>query len=259
MYGDLDVSYINELPKGRKKIKTYFYGEKALPKIYDFMAKEMDKGHQSFVICPFIEESEEMDGVRDIEHVYAEVTSYYQGRYRIGYLYSRMPSDAKKQVISAFNQGEIDQLVATSIIEVGIDVPNVTVMTIMSAERFGLSQLHQLRGRTGRGQFQSYCFLVSNNRSEQTIERMKVIVNHTDGRQIADADYKLRGPGDYFGARQHGFGNFQALNPYEDMAIIAKTRDIAREISESKAAELIQYRAEVLASFYADQSEISMN
>lgn len=259
IYGDLDVSYIDELPSGRKKIKTYFYGEKAMPKILEFMAKEMDKGRQTFVICPFIEESEEMGDVKDIKHVYQDVCAYYKKRYRIGCLYSRMSSEEKKDTISAFNKGEIDQLVSTSIIEVGIDVPNVSVITILSAERFGLSQLHQLRGRTGRGRYQSYCFLVSDNRSEQTIERMKVIVNNSNGRQIADEDYRLRGPGDYFGAKQHGFSVFQALDPYNDLELIQQTRKIAQAVYSSKDSDTLRYRAEVLQSFYKNLSEITMN
>ena len=259
LYGDLDVSYIDELPKGRKKIKTYFYNEKSYPKILSFMANEMDKGRQAFVICPFIEESEEMSEVKDIQSVFAEVKQFYGSRYRIACLYSRMSGEDKKQIIDAFNRCEIDLLVATSIIEVGIDVPNVSVITILSADRFGLSQLHQLRGRVGRGMHQSYCFLVSNSRNDQTIERMRVIVNNHSGKKIADEDYRLRGPGDYFGMKQHGFPEFKALNPYEDFDLISETKKVAKEIYHSGDKETMAYRARIIETFYKNLSEISMN
>ena len=258
-YGDLDVSYIDELPKGRKKIKTYFYGEKYLDKIFEFMAGEMNKGRQAFVICPFIEPSEEMSDVRAIQEVYPMISDKLGRSFKVAALHGKMPADEKKQVIEAFNSKEIDLLVATSIIEVGIDVPNVSVITILSADRFGLSQLHQLRGRTGRGQHQSYCFLVSNARGDTTIERMKVIVNYHNGRKIADEDYRLRGPGDYFGARQHGFPEFKALNPYEDFDLITETKKVAEEIYRSKESELTAYRSQILDHFYQELSEISMN
>ncbi|MDO4287680.1 MAG: ATP-dependent DNA helicase RecG [Eubacterium sp.] len=258
-YGDLDVSYIDELPRGRKKIKTYFYGEKYLDKILDFTAKEMAAGRQAFVICPFIEPSEEMSEVRSIQEVYQEVKGALGKQFRVAYLHGKLPSEEKQQIIEAFNAHNLDLLVATSIIEVGIDVPNVSVITILSADRFGLSQLHQLRGRVGRGQHQSYCFLVSNARGETTIERMKVIVNNHNGRKIADEDYRLRGPGDYFGARQHGFPEFKALNPYEDFDLIAETKKLAAELFDSGEAQLVTYRQQLLGEFYKSLSEISMN
>lgn len=259
LYGDLDVSYIEELPKGRKKIKTYFYSEKYYTKILDFMAAEINKGRQAFLICPFIEESEEMEDVKDIQTVLKEVKKYYKKQFSIQCLYSRMPTDEKKEIIEAFNDRKIDLLVATSIIEVGIDVPNVSVITILSAERFGLSQLHQLRGRVGRGVHQSYCFLMSNARSEKTIERMRVIVNNHSGKKIADEDYRLRGPGDYFGYNQHGFPEFKALDPYEDFDLIKETKKVAKEIYASKEEAMIVYRAWMIDSFYENLREISMN
>ena len=225
----------------------------------NFMADEMNKGRQAFVICPFIEESEEMSEVKDIQSVFSEVKQFYGSRYRIACLYSRMPAEDKKQIIDAFNSCEIDLLVATSIIEVGIDVPNVSVITILSADRFGLSQLHQLRGRVGRGMHQSYCFLVSNSRNEQTIERMRVIVNNHSGKKIADEDYRLRGPGDYFGLKQHGFPEFKALNPYEDFDLISETKRVATEIYNSSDKETMAYRARIIETFYKNLSEISMN
>lgn len=259
LYGDLSVSYIDELPKGRKPIKTYCYNEASLHKILGFIQAEMSKGRQTFVICPFIEASEELEAVRDTESVYLEVQQKIESKYRLACLHGRLKSDDKESIIKAFNQGEIDCLVATSIIEVGIDVPNVSTVVILSAERFGLSQLHQLRGRVGRGSHQSFCFLVTNSKSEETIARMKVIVNNRNGRKIADEDFKLRGPGDYFGFKQHGLPKLGLLNPSEELALIKRTKEIAAIIFESNNLEMMTFRNDVLKSFYIDIADISFN
>ena len=257
LYGDLNVSYIDELPKGRKPIKTYCYDEASLHKIVGFLEKEMQKGRQAFVICPFIEASEEMEEVRDTETVYDQLQEKMNRIYRLGCLHGRLKNDEKESVITAFNRGEIDCLVATSIIEVGIDVPNVSAMVILSAERFGLSQLHQLRGRVGRGKHQSYCFLVTNSKSKETLARMKVIVNNSSGKTIADEDFRLRGPGDYFGFKQHGLPKLGLLNPMEELALINRTKIIAEAIFQSNEKEMMNFRDEVLQSFYRDIEEVS--
>jgi len=259
LYGDLSVSYIDELPKGRKPIKTYCYDEASLHKIYGFLEDEMKKGRQAFVICPFIEASEEMNEVRDIETVYLDIAKRFDGNYHTGFLHSRVGNDEKEQIIQDFNLGKINILVATSIIEVGIDVPNVSVMAILSAERFGLSQLHQLRGRVGRGEHQSFCFLVTNSKSPETLARMKVIVKNKSGKKIADEDYRLRGPGDYFGFKQHGLPDVGVLNPMEDLALIEKTRELAREIFSSGDKEMMIFRDGVLQTFFKEVEEISLN
>lgn len=259
LYGDLSVSYIDELPKGRKPIKTYCYNEASLHKILGFIQEQMSKGRQTFVICPFIEASEELEAVRDTESVYLELQQKIDSKYRMACLHGRLKSPDKESIIQAFNQGKIDCLVATSIIEVGIDVPNVSTMVILSAERFGLSQLHQLRGRVGRGNHQSYCFLVTNSKSEDTLARMKVIVNNRNGRKIADEDFKLRGPGDYFGFKQHGLPKLGLLDPTEELALIKRTKKIAEVIFESQNQEMMTYRDEVLKSFYIDVADISFN
>ncbi|MDD4507523.1 MAG: ATP-dependent DNA helicase RecG [Eubacteriaceae bacterium] len=258
-YGDLDISTIDCLPSGRKRIKTYFYTEKAMKKILGLMAKEMAAGYQCFMVCPFIEESEEMAEVRDTQSVFEAVKGFYKGLFKVACLHSKMKPEQKKKIIEAFNAGQIDCLVATSIIEVGIDVPRVSVITIMSADRFGLSQLHQLRGRAGRGERQSYCFLVSNATNDKTIERMRVIVNNHDGRVIAEEDYKLRGPGDYFGFRQHGFPELSALDPYEDGPLIAETREVAKRLMDSSTAGDMTYRTALMDAFYHGVEAISMN
>ena len=257
LYGDLNVSYIDTLPQGRKPIKTYFYREKTLPKVLDFVKGEVQKGRQAFIICPFIEESEGLNTVNDTQRVYQTVNTYYQKKLKVAVLTGKMPADQRKKMVEAFNQGAIQILIATSIIEVGIDVPNVSAMVIMSAERFGLSQLHQLRGRVGRGQHQSYCFLVSETTSESALERLEVVVNNTDGKKIAEADYQLRGPGDYFGFNQHGYPSTQLLNPYEDLALLKQTRQVAAEIFESGESEMMQCKAFLLDEFEHDITEIS--
>lgn len=259
LYGDLAVSYIDELPKGRKPIKTYCYDEASLKKIYGFMEGELDKGRQGFIICPFIEISEEMEEVKDIESVYEEVKQIFSRKYTLGFLHGRLKNDEKEEIIRKFNVGEIKVLVATSIIEVGIDVPNVSVMTILSAERFGLSQLHQLRGRVGRGEHQSYCFLVTNSKGPETLARMEVIVRNRNGKKIADEDYRLRGPGDYFGLRQHGLPEFGVLDPMEDIDIIQETKGLAEKIFLSTNKEMILYREKVLGLFFREIEEISLN
>ncbi len=259
LYGDLSVSYIDELPKGRKPIKTYCYNEASLYKILGFVEEQMSKGRQTFVICPFIEASDELLEVRDTESVYLELLQKIDPKYRMACLHGRLKSETKEAIIQAFNQGQIDCLVATSIIEVGIDVPNVSTMIILSAERFGLSQLHQLRGRVGRGNHQSFCFLVTNSKSEDTLARMKVIVNNRDGRKIADEDFKLRGPGDYFGFKQHGLPKLGLLDPTQELALIKRTKEIAEVIFESTSQEMMTFQHDVLKSFYIEIADISFN
>ena len=259
LYGDLQLSVIGTMPKGRKKVKTYFYGEKAISKILGFMEKEMEKGYQALVVCPFIEESSGMEGVKDIISVYGEIAPYFEGRYKSSMLHGRMSDSEKKQVVEDYNSNQTQLLIATSIIEVGIDVPTISVIVILSAERFGLSQLHQLRGRVGRGDQQAYCFLVSNARSEKTLERMKVIVNQNNGQMIAEEDYRLRGPGDYFGLRQHGFPAFSALEPYEDLELIQETRKVAEAMMMSGKESDIRLRMQLIGEFYSKITEVTMN
>ncbi len=258
-YGDLSVSYLDEMPRGRKRVKTHCYNEKKLPKIYDFLRSEMAKDRQVFVICPFVEASESMEEVNDIQSVFETLKALYEPDYKIGFLHGKKDADEKNRVINKFNAGLIKLLVATSIIEVGIDVPNASAIVILNAERFGLAQLHQLRGRVGRGHAQSFCFLVTNSKNEDTIERMRVIVQNNDGKDIAEEDLKLRGPGDYFGYKQHGLPEMSWLNPLEDLKIIENTRILANEIKQSKEKEVMIYYDDILNSFYQSIEEISLN
>lgn len=258
-YGDLSVSYLNEIPKGRKRVKTYCYNEKSLPKIYDFIKEKMKKNKQIFVICPFVESSEVMEDVNDIESVFNELKTLYEPEFKIGFLHGKKTTDEKNKIIKDFSDGFIDLLVATSIVEVGIDVANATVIVILNAERFGLAQLHQLRGRVGRGHVQSFCFLVTNSQNQDTIERMRVIVENNNGKDIAEKDLKLRGPGDYFGYKQHGLPNILWLNPLEDMMIIDNARIIAKQMMRSKEKKTMIYYDKILNSFFESLEEISLN
>ncbi len=237
LYGDLDLSIIDQLPQGRKKVKTSFHTLKKLNKIMEFTVKEIEEGHQAFIVCPYIEESNENNEVISVEKAYKNISKKYGKKIRIEKLHSHLTTDEKEEIINHFNNGEIDLLIATSIIEVGINVPNVSVIIILSADRFGLSQLHQLRGRTGRSNLQSYCFLVSNNKSEETIERMRTIVNCHDGQKIAEVDLKMRGPGEYFGYHQHGFTGLQYINPVIDEKLFIQTKEVALEIYNSTSAD----------------------
>ncbi len=258
-YGDLAVSYLNEMPKGRKRVKTHCYSEKSLLKIYDFLRAEMTKKRQVFVICPFVEASDMMEEVNDIESVFKNLQALYEPEFKIAFLHGKKSAAEKNSIINDFNAGFITLLVATSIVEVGIDVPNATAIVILNAERFGLAQLHQLRGRVGRGNIQSFCFLVTNSKNEETIQRMRVIVENNSGKDIAEEDLKLRGPGDYFGYKQHGLPDMRWLNPLEDINIIDDTRSLAKEIIQSKEKETMIYYDKILNYFYQSITEISLN
>lgn len=258
-YGDLSVSYLDEMPKGRKRVKTHCYNEKKLPQIYDFLKSEMAQKRQVFVICPFVEASESMEEVNNIESVFKTLKVLYEPDYKVGFLHGKKSTDEKNTIIANFNAGFTRLLVATSVIEVGIDVPNATAIVILNAERFGLAQLHQLRGRVGRGHAQSFCFLVTNSKNEETIKRMRVIVENNSGKDIAEKDLKIRGPGDYFGYKQHGLPDMRWLNPLEDIKIIEDTRILAKEIMQSKEKEVMIYYDNILHAFYQAIEEISLN
>ncbi len=258
LYGDLHVSEIKEKPKGRKPVKTFFYREKYWPKVLGFLTEQVAHGNQAFVVCPFIEESEGMEKVRDVQNVYEEVREKIGQNCRIGLLHGQMKNDEKNKVIDGFTKKEIDILVATTIIEVGIDVQNANVMVILSPERFGLAQLHQLRGRVGRGKAQAYCILLSDTQNEDTLKRMEMLVTARDGFEIAERDFELRGSGDYFGTRQHGLPRFFALDPLKDLEIIEKTKKIAEALYQSGKKEDMIYKDRMIADFEVETEEITL-
>ena len=216
MYGDLEVSILDELPPGREVVETFLVGESYRPRINAFIRKQVAEGHQCFVVCPAVEENEEL-GMKAAT-VWAETLQQTVfPDLRIALLHGQMKGQEKEAAMASFARGEADVMVATTVIEVGVDVPNATLMVIEDADRFGLSQLHQLRGRVGRGKSKSYCILTSHNRNPETIRRLKALCKTTDGFRIAEEDLKLRGPGDFFGSRQSGLPTFRVADLSYDL------------------------------------------
>lgn len=230
VYGDLDVSVIDELPAGRKPIKTYFLPASEKARVYRFVRNEMDAGRQAYVVCPLIEESDHLDVEAAVAR-YEELKREF-ARFRVGLLHGRMKIEEKENVMEAFRRGEIQLLVATSVIEVGIDVPNASVIVIEGVERFGLAQLHQLRGRVGRGPHESYCVLIGNPRTREARERIKILVKYHDGFQVAENDLVLRGPGELLGTRQHGYSDFRVVNIFKDISLYIKIKKIVKNYQD---------------------------
>ena len=224
MYGDLEVSILDELPPGREAVDTFLVGESYRPRINAFIRKQVSEGHQCFVVCPAVEEN---DGL-DIKSATVWAETLQQTVFpdlRIALLHGQMKGAEKEAAMAAFARQEADVLVATTVIEVGVDVPNATLMVIEDADRFGLSQLHQLRGRVGRGKAKSYCILTTHNRNPETIQRLKALCKTTDGFKIAEEDLKLRGPGDFFGSRQSGLPAFHMADLSFDLEILKQAQE----------------------------------
>ena len=216
MYGDLDVSIINELPPGREAVDTFLVGESYRARINAFIRKQVAEGHQCFVVCPAVEENEDL-GIKAATVWAQTLQQTVFPDLRIALLHGQMKGAEKEAAMASFARGEADVMVATTVIEVGVDVPNATLMVIEDADRFGLSQLHQLRGRVGRGKAKSYCILTSHNKNQETLMRLKALCKTTDGFKIAEEDLKLRGPGDFFGSRQSGLPTFRVANLSYDL------------------------------------------
>lgn len=232
LYGDLDVSVIDQLPPGRKPIRTFHYYDSARLKLFGFMKRQIALGRQIYVVYPLIKESEKMD-YKDLSDGYLSITDAFPPpEYVTAIVHGKMRPEDKAEGMRQFCSGEADILVATSVIEVGVDVPNATVMVIESAERFGLSQLHQLRGRVGRGGEQSYCILMSGEKlSKDARARLDAMCQTTDGFQLAELDMKLRGSGDLNGTQQSGMAfELKIANPVRDTQIVELTKRIAEEI-----------------------------
>ena len=248
MYGDLDVSVINELPPGREPVDTFLVGESYRARINAFIRKQVEAGHQCFVVCPAVEENQELD--MKSAAVWAQTLQQTVfPDLRIALLHGQMKGAEKEAAMASFARGEADVMVATTVIEVGVDVPNATLMVIEDADRFGLSQLHQLRGRVGRGRAKSYCILTSHNKNQETLTRLKALCKTTDGFKIAEEDLKLRGPGDFFGSRQSGLPAFRVANLSCDMQTLKDAQQASADwIEESGAAdtpEAVQLRTRV--------------
>lgn len=230
-YGDMDVSRIDQLPAGRKKIETYWIRSQKIEQMYQFVAKELQTGSQVYVVTPLISESETMD-LKNAELIFDKFTELFGKKYKIGLLHGQMPNDQKEAVMSDFSDKKIDVLVSTTVIEVGVDVPNASVMVIYDANRFGLSQLHQLRGRVGRGDKQSYCILIADPKNESAAERMKILTSTNDGFVLAEEDLKMRGAGDLLGNRQSGLPEFKIGNPINDINILEVAQEEASRLFE---------------------------
>ena len=248
MYGDLDVSILDELPPGREAVDTFLVGESYRARINAFIRKQVAEGHQCFVVCPAVEENEDL-GIKAAT-VWAETLQQTVfPDLRIALLHGQMKGAEKEDAMASFARGEADVMVATTVIEVGVDVPNATLMVIEDADRFGLSQLHQLRGRVGRGKAKSYCILTSHNKNQETLQRLKALCKTTDGFKIAEEDLKLRGPGDFFGSRQSGLPTFRVANLSYDLQTLKDAQAASAEWIEccgtSDAPEAVALRQRI--------------
>ncbi|MBP7216368.1 MAG: ATP-dependent DNA helicase RecG [Candidatus Omnitrophica bacterium] len=226
LYGDLDISIIRDLPPGRIPVQTKYFSDKEKQQCYTLLKAQLAQGHQAFVVYPVIEESYALDIAGAIK-MYQEFKSGLLKTFRLGLIHGRLTQDEQNAVMHAFKQGALDALVTTTVLEVGIDVPRATCMVIEHAERFGLSQLHQLRGRVGRGSLESYCFLIADAKTEEAQARIQAMVKHSDGFRIAEEDLKIRGPGEFFGRRQHGLSELKIGNPLTQLQLLKRAREEA--------------------------------
>jgi len=230
LYGDLDISLINEMPRGRKKVITKVVEHEKRPAAYDFIRKQIKQGRQVFVICPLIDPSDKL-GVRSVKEEHQKLDKEIFPELTVGLLHGRLKAEEKEEIMKDFSNGKISVLVSTSVVEVGVDVPNASVMMIEGAERFGLAQLHQFRGRVGRGEHQSYCFLFTDSESQSTLERLLALVASHDGFELAEKDLRFRGPGEMYGTAQSGIPDLRLANLF-DFEIIKQAREAASKIVE---------------------------
>ena len=232
LYGDLDISIIDELPPNRKKIETYAVRKNMEERVNNFIRKQITEGRQAYIVCPLVEENEDMEGLQSVIELAEKYQKETFSEYKVAYLHGKMKPKEKDEIMQRFKDGEIQILIATTVIEVGVNVPNSSIMVVENAERFGLAQLHQLRGRVGRGEYQSYCILKYEGNSETIKQRMKVMCDTNDGFIISEKDLELRGSGDFFGTEQHGLPEFKIANLFEDIAVLKKVQRLALKIME---------------------------
>ena len=230
LYGDLDISSIDELPPDRKKIETYAVTKGMEERINNFIKKQINEGRQCYIVCPLVEENEEINAKSVMEMVEIYKNQVFT-EFRVEYMYGKMKQKEKDQIMQEFKDGKIDILISTTVIEVGVNVPNASIMVIQNAERFGLATLHQLRGRVGRGEYQSYCILKYQGHSNTILQRMKVMQDTNDGFVISEKDLELRGTGDFFGTKQHGLPEFKVANLFEDIDTLKQVQLVANKIS----------------------------
>lgn len=229
IYGDLDISLIDEMPPGRQKVITDIISDKNKIKAYDFIKNQVDNGRQAYIVAPLVDESENLD-LNSATEVFNELKTTYFSGYKLGLLHGKMNNSEKEEVINKFYKGKINVLISTTVIEVGVNVPNSVVMLILNAERFGLAQLHQLRGRVGRGKHQSYCILVNESKSKKSKDRMNILKITNNGFIIAEEDLKIRGPGDFFGTRQHGLSKFEIQNIVNNVETVQQVQLLSKKI-----------------------------
>lgn len=256
MFGDLDISVIDEMPPNRKKIDTFYVSNKERDRVYSFAKKEIAKGRQVYAVCPLVEENE--NGSMSVEELYKIIKTKYSIK-NIQMLYGGLSPKAKDEIMERFIGGEIDLLVSTTVIEVGINVKNASLMIIEGAERFGLSQLHQLRGRVGRGSEKSFCILIADIKNDKIKERLEILKNYSDGFKIAEEDLRIRGTGEVFGFRQSGDSSFIIADPYEDMELFKEANKDARDILESNTTEAEIFRNEITNKIKSSSKFICFN
>ena len=229
LYGDLDISIIDELPPNRKSIETFAVTKKMEDRVNTFIKKQIDMGRQAYIVCPLVEENEEMD-LKSVKEIYEKYKTEVFSEYRVEFIHGKMKNKEKDEIMEKFKNGEIDLLISTTVIEVGVNVPNASIMIVEDAQRFGLAQLHQLRGRVGRGEYQSYCILKYKGNGDTIRERMKVMCETNDGFVISEKDLELRGSGDFFGTEQHGLPAFKIANLFEDIEVLKQVQSVAIKI-----------------------------
>ena len=233
LYGDLDISIIDELPPNRKKIETYPVTKNYERRVEEFIRANVAKGRQAYIVCPLVEDNEEFENYKSV----VELAEKYQNdvfpEYQVAYLHGKMKQKEKDDIMQRFKDGEIQILVSTTVIEVGVNVPNANIMVVQNAEHFGLAQLHQLRGRVGRGEYQSYCILIYEGNSRTTRERMKIMKDTDNGFIVAEKDLELRGSGEFFGTRQHGLPEFKIANLFEDVSVLKDVQNLSAKIERT--------------------------
>ncbi len=260
VFGEMDVSVIDEMPAGRKQIETYWVKHDMLERILAFIEKELKQGRQAYIICPLIEESDKLD-VQNAIDVYNMLSDVYRGKWNVGLMHGKLHSDEKDQVMREFSANQCQVLVSTTVVEVGVNVPNATIMVIYDADRFGLSQLHQLRGRVGRGDHQSFCILMADPKSETGKERMRIMSETNDGFELSETDLELRGPGDFFGKKQSGMPEFKVADMVHDYRALETARQDAANLVSSEAFwkddEYRMLRGQLLSSGVLEGEKLS--
>lgn len=255
LYGDLDISIIDELPPGRKKVETHFIKSTLEKRLYNFIQKQVKHGRQVYIVCPLVEESNNIEAQSVIQLKEYLQENYFRNE-KLSYIHGKLKNSEKDDIMQQFKEGLIDILISTTIIEVGVNVPNASIMVIQNAERFGLAQLHQLRGRVGRGSYQSYCFLITDNNNDVTKERMKIMTKTNNGFIIAEKDLIIRGPGEFLGVRQHGLPELKIGNLINDTEILSIAKKACEEVLVKEHELIIKY---IEKKFEKKLNDISLN